>query len=187
MNTKERLYAVIGGCVGAVLTMLVCSFLPLGAQSQGNRLGYITCTGLKVIDSAGRTMVDIGYDEMGGGKIGIWANDSMHLRQVFLAAGNSGGGITCFARVNTSDELLARGSVGMGFGGGDPEAGQISIMGGLLRPRVIMEVDEHGGRVNVYGKGKDNDTTRAVICVNEYGNGAVGTWDKNGYRLATLK
>ena len=32
MRRKEGLYAVIGGCVGAVLTMVVCSFLQLGAQ-----------------------------------------------------------------------------------------------------------------------------------------------------------
>ena len=35
MKGKERLYAVIGGCVGAVLTMMVCSFAPLAvAQEQ---------------------------------------------------------------------------------------------------------------------------------------------------------
>ena len=33
MKAKERLYAVVGGCVGAVLTMVVCSFFPLGLQS----------------------------------------------------------------------------------------------------------------------------------------------------------
>ena len=34
MNKKERWYAVIGGCVGAVLTLVVCSFSPLGAQND---------------------------------------------------------------------------------------------------------------------------------------------------------
>ena len=38
MNTKERFYAVIGGCVGAVLTLVVCSFSPLGAQNQSRNL-----------------------------------------------------------------------------------------------------------------------------------------------------
>ena len=38
---------------------------------------------------------------------------------------------------------------------------------------------EHGGRVDVFNKQGEN---RAVMSVNEYGNGAVSTWDKNGYR-----
>ena len=48
-----------------------------------------------------------------------------------------------------------------------------------------MTVPEHSRRVDCFGKG--SSTTRATISGNEYGNGAVGTWDKNGYRLATLK
>ena len=49
----------------------------------------------------------------------------------------------------------------------------------------MLSVNEHGGRVSVRGKG--NNETRAVMGFNEYGNGGVSTWDKNGYRLATLK
>lgn len=48
-----------------------------------------------------------------------------------------------------------------------------------------MNVEENGGRVDVYGKG--SNSSRATIGVDEYGRGAVNTWDKNGYRLATLK
>lgn len=51
--------------------------------------------------------------------------------------------------------------------------------------QAAMRIEAHGGRVDVYSKG--SDTTRATIGVNEYGNGAVSTWDKNGYSLATLK
>ena len=40
--------------MGAVLTMAVCSFLPLGAQSQSDGVfGEITCTGLKVVNAEG--------------------------------------------------------------------------------------------------------------------------------------
>ena len=38
---------------------------------------------------------------------------------------------------------------------------------------------EYGGRVDVFNKRGEN---RAVMSVNKYGNGAVSTWDKNGYR-----
>ena len=34
MNKKERLYTVLGGVIGTVLTMVVCSFSPLGAHPR---------------------------------------------------------------------------------------------------------------------------------------------------------
>ena len=41
--------------VGAVLTLVVCSFFPLGAQSQSDaNFDEITCTGLNVVDSSGK-------------------------------------------------------------------------------------------------------------------------------------
>ncbi len=65
MNRKESLYAVIGGCVGAILTMAVCSVLPLGALSQSNRsgetsFGEINCTGLRVFNPYGIRVIELG-------------------------------------------------------------------------------------------------------------------------------
>ena len=40
-----------------------------------------------------------------------------------------------------------------------------------------------GGYVRVFDK---DGKTRAVMDTDEYGNGAVSTWDKNGFRLATF-
>lgn len=37
---------------------------------------------------------------------------------------------------------------------------------------------EHGGLVDVRGKGEG----RVAMTINEYGNGTVTTWDKNGYK-----
>ncbi len=45
---------------------------------------------------------------------------------------------------------------------------------------VKLGTTEHGGRIDVFNKQGKN---RAAMSVNEYGNGAVSTWDKNGYRL----
>ena len=44
--------------------------------------------------------------------------------------------------------------------------------------RAQLGVTEHGGIVTVFGKGEG----KAGMGINEYGNGAVSTWDKNGYR-----
>ena len=57
MNQKGSLYAIIGGCVGAVLTLAVCSVMPLGAQNGDAMFGEITCTALKVVDIEGNDKV----------------------------------------------------------------------------------------------------------------------------------
>ncbi|MDE0506819.1 MAG: hypothetical protein OXI86_22310, partial [Candidatus Poribacteria bacterium] len=59
MNRKERLCAVLGGCFGAALTMAVCSFSPIGAQS-GDTFGEISCTGLRIVAQDGKTGVTLG-------------------------------------------------------------------------------------------------------------------------------
>ncbi len=127
MRRKESLYAVIGGVVGAVLTMVVSSVMPIRAQNGDTTFGEITCTGLNVVSAEGKTKVSLM----------TFADDGM-----VWVFGRAGGGVTLY-------------------------------------------VDDHGGQVEVLGKGIDK--TRAGMGVNEYGNGAVSTWDKNGYRLATLK
>ena len=228
MNTKERLYAVIGGCVGAVLTMVVCSVVPIGAQSKADRFGEITCNGIKVVDRNGRTMVELGSGETGG-IVGIWSNTPTYPRGVFMEAGEYGGHIKCFPRMEIRDAASVK-SVQLGFMNGQTRDGTVEIYGNLLRKHVVIGVNEHGGHLSVYGKGenrgkasveineqggflgavgKEMDTGgaigvndnggfvavqgkgdsegQALMGVNEYGNGAVSTWDKNGYRLATLK
>ena len=66
MNTKAGLYAVIGGIVGSVLTMAVCSVMPIGAQNGDATFGKITCAGLKVVDTEGMVRVTFFSDEHGG-------------------------------------------------------------------------------------------------------------------------
>ena len=45
------------------------------------------------------------------------------------------------------------------------------------KPAAALGVTEHGGQCAVHGKGEG-----WLMSINEYGNGAVSTWDKNGYR-----
>lgn len=49
---------------------------------------------------------------------------------------------------------------------------------------VRIDTDEHGGQVVVFGKG--NKLSRAIMGVDEFGNGGVSVWDKNGYRSGSL-
>lgn len=151
MKRKEALYAVIGGCVGTVLTMVVCSFLPLGAQSQGDRFGEITCTGLKVVNPDGRTMVKLGY-ERAGGLIGIRENTLQNLRKVLMEVGEYGGEIMCMPHYDDDiDAILNAESVRMGFIDENTRGGVVQI-NKRFRPLVVMGVNDQGGRLAIFGK-----------------------------------
>ena len=249
MNTKERLYAVIGGCVGAVLTMVVCSFLPLGAQSQGDSYGEITCTGLKVIDSEGRVAIRLSnsdYPSVASGVIQVFGKDDSNAFQAVwigvsekngmvgvynrdfasaqLKTNENGGCVTVFgtreskfeefATMQVADQggsMVVHNRQGKTVGGlGVYESrGMVTVLGeggtelGLDTGVATMRVDEEGGNITVHrrkstgegvridtnqygGKvivfGKGNKLSRAIMGVDEYGNGGVSTWDKNGYR-----
>ena len=65
------------------------------------------------------------------------------------------------------------------------EHGGLVIAAGKDGGEAVMKVGEHGGRVEAHGNGSSKG--QAVMAVSEYGNGVVNTWDKNGYRVATLK
>ena len=56
--------------------------------------------------------------------------------------------------------------------------GHVSAFGKDGTLAAMLGVVKHGGHVHVGGKGEG----LAVMGINEYGNGAVSTWDKNGYR-----
>ena len=60
MSNGRWLCAVLGGCVGAILTMVVCSFTPLGTQAQPDgEFAKITCTELEVMGANGTGTVQI--------------------------------------------------------------------------------------------------------------------------------
>ena len=201
MRRKECLYAVIGGVVGAVLTMAVCSVLPLGAQSQSDGVfGEITCTGLKVVNAEGITRVEL-FDNEDGGGIWIVGEDlwearlnsgelsvgnrrewtTLH-REGLWVLGKDGGSVQLVntaqgGRVSVDDNVVIDAT---------EHGGRVTVFGkGSDESRAVMKSGEHGGSVIVFGKGDSKG--QAGMGVNEYGNGGVSTWDKNGYRLTTLK
>lgn len=151
MRRKESLYAVIGGVVGAVLTIAVCSVMPLGAQNGDATFGKITCTELKVVDAGGNDGVRLTT-------IHPLTDPSPRGRGIVHVLGNGDGMVQL---TNTNVWVVGKGG-----------------------SSVLLSNDEHGGRVDVFNK---QDKNRAVMAVDEYGNGAVSTWDKNGYRIASLK
>ena len=174
MKTKEAWYAVIGGVVGAVLTMMAGSVVPTGAQDEttGLNVGEITCTGLSVVDAEGNTRIWL-TSFLGGGTVGVFGKKG---GGVMLNVNDNGGWVEVFDNgVNTRIAM-----------GATEKGGSVVVSDSDGNTNVEIATTEHGGQIGVFGKGGDGKP-RAVMQVNEYGNGAVSTWDKNSYRLATLK
>ena len=263
MRRKECLYAVIGGIVGAVLTMAMGSVLPIGAQNADGTFGEITCTKLNVVDAEGKigvlleTVLNGGRVSVGGvgggvmlgvteygGTVDVYGKEGS-VRAVMGADDEGRGSVRVYgkkgslrAEMGTEDEggmvavwgkdfpekeNFASAVMRIDGEGGlvtvsspevpigvlmrvDHKGGSFSVRDAEKSRAVFLDVQEHGGRVAVLGKdgtsaakmditefggnvgvfGKGSKESRAGMGVNEYGNGAVSTWDKNGYRLATL-
>ena len=127
MKRKDILIAVIGGCIGALVTMGVGLFAPVGvvAQSydQDARFGTITCRKIEVVEL---------YPTKGG-----WRDIPM----VIIGSDEDGGSVTVWGYKRPTN-----------------------------LPSAMLNLHEKKGEL------------RALMGVNEYGNGVVATWDKNGYR-----
>lgn len=215
MRRKESLYAVIGGIAGALLTMAMGLIAPLGAQNENATFDNITCSSLivdnedkKVFISDGEIwaqndealimihedqirvyndgkMVGLEIGEQGGKivvegqtsgrqrKDGTFEMTSHDGKKVEIGIGNHGG------------YVIARGKRGAAQIGIGEYGGDISMVGDNdNEPIIWMRTNENGGNIALYG---NDGKQRVGMGVNEYGNGAVSTWDKNGYRLGTLK
>ena len=193
MRRKEMLIAVIGGVIGAVLTMATGMFSPLGAQTGGRdaEFGTITCREIKVVDSKGELGAEIRGDEYGrGGAVRVYSK--VGKTGASMVVDEHGGRI----RV-VGEEGKARAEMGI-YGGGyihvaDKDTltsgasmriyeygGAVSVFGGISG--ASMFVDKDGGVVRVVG---EDGKSGAAMGVKEDGNGEVTTTDKNG-KLATL-
>ena len=144
-----------------------------GNGREGVRMGTDEEGGsVRVFGKDGREGVRMGTDEEGG-------SVSVHGKD-----GGGGAGMT----IDEDGGLVFVG--GKDGGGGaqmaiSEDGGLVTVHGKDGAERAGMRISENGGSVSVFGKG--NSASRAMLGVNEYGNGAVSTWDKNGYRFRTLK
>lgn len=191
MSKKESIYTVIGGIVGAVLVTAAGLIAPLVAQnSLDGTFEKITCERLEVSTVSGT--VEIGFEGIKmvdsdgqnrawlmsvGDKTIFWMCDMEGKSRVTIGVNEHGGRVA----VNDKDEQSRVKTFVNEHGG------RVETNGKNLESGASMGMYEHGGGVAVFGKGGDRTEARAVMAVNAYGNGGVSTWDKNGYRLATLR
>ena len=70
---------------------------------------------------------------------------------------------------------------GIVFMSTDEHGGIVGVTGkdSKVSGSAEIKTDEHGGRFDVYN---NQGKPRAAMGINEFGSGAVSTWDENGYR-----
>ncbi len=109
-----------------------------------------------------------------GGAVTVSGKDGGGMGMAGMLINEYGGAVT----VSGKDGGVADMSI-------NENGGVVTVRGKDRGGFAKMATNEYGGSVHVFGEG--SKTSRATIAVNEYGNGGVSTWDKNGYRLANLK
>lgn len=198
MYTKHYLVisGIVGGIIGRVLTALLVSPVTAQRDKFGDiECGTIRCSGLTIVDAIDRDAklgVSLGYAPGHGGYVyvnngngkprvrlsGSFLNNAVDVvrnQKVVVSLTDAGGTKSLGGFITVEGRNPTEGvSVGLSFKGmsvdvygGEDGKSTASLVGG-----------KHGGRVEVSGKGKG----AAVMAINENGNGAVSTWDKNGYR-----
>ena len=94
--------------------------------------------------------------------------DADGKRRVIISSSEHGGRVSTYGKDGKPAVAL----------GVTENGGRVFTLGKNGKPTVALGNYEHGGFVQVKGKGEG----MAVMSINDYGNGAVSTWDKNGYR-----
>ena len=167
-------------------------------KGESTKLGVSDKKGyVRVVDENGNAVAGMSADE-NGGIVGVGGKGDNSANAVMnISKDNSGGQIIVFRKANsvaaalgTSDSggtvrVFGRDGTTKGLMAVSDETGMVSVFANDNEPEALMTIDNYGGTFAVYGRG--NDELRAVMGVSEYGTGVVNTWDKNGYRIATLK
>ena len=170
MKSKEVLYAVIGGCFGAFITMLVGLFIPVGvvAQSQPTDAVFhtIQCKGIEVVDESGETRVRI-RSGLFGGFVTVRGKEGKAVAE--LGINKYGGSVWLQGKTGNASAVMRSSDHG----------GEIAVCNSFGEKRVVIYVLDDHGFVDVKGLWP---SVLARMSVDENGNGVVNTWDKNGYR-----
>ncbi len=142
----------------------------LGVDNHGG--GLTMFSNLKI--SSAHVSASMGTSKEGTGVVSI---NHKNGGGVFISATKRGGGFLHTKGANHDNSLASIGA------SDDGESGLITVSRykhGKENGVVQLLANNNGGAVSIYGK--TDEKSRVVVGINEYGNGFVSTWEKNGYR-----
>ena len=191
MNTREKFrYMAFGGAL-VFLGMLGAMMSPLTAEKD--KFGEIECTRLKVVDADGKELVVLGAN-LRGGQVDVNSSKFMpgglniEARGVRLGVDDHGGTIEGHGEQLLSPKLTldidsrdGSGHIAV-YGKNTPAIGQVTSL--LVYPgatMVVLDVDEHGGRVDAVGK-----SGAATLAITKHDGGVASVGNKNGQSCAVL-
>ena len=191
MKRKELFYAVIGGCFGAAITMLVGLFTPIkvDAQSQPTdaQFGTLRCREIHIVNTQGQDTVSIKGDE---------ESASIKIRAHSIVPGQPNSEITFRANAFGADIDMGKISIKADKNSCDLSmSGERNIIKMFNQKKNIGAVEiattDRGGSVSVKGKPHNikrqmfdhrASSGRASIRIDKEGNGVFEAWDANGRR-----
>ena len=173
--------------LGSSFTIIGLLLPPVTAHRD--EFGAIECTKLTVVDDHGNIRVVIKPDGgFGGGNVHVYGENGGIAAE--LNGGYRGGSVVTNDKHGRTTALLhswlKNGVIGvqddanrrMVTLGVNDQGGEVIVNGKNRGSQVRLIVTESGGHLQVNGMGKG----AAAMRINEYGDGDVTTWDKNGNR-----
>ena len=200
MNYKQKIgYTILGAFIMLIgMWMGNSTSPPLIAQSNGE----LTCKQLTFVDETGEPLFILRAETEGVSDHQLSIRNKAGQETVRLTSiifeslgrtlnhlclfndeGEVAVGLTSGGYLGPSVEIYdddSQASVRLITGDPRRSGGSIEVCNRQGKTCAIMGITKYGGRVDVFNKQGEN---RAAMSVNEYDNGAVSTWDKNGYRL----
>ena len=161
-NIKVR---VIGSDIGGGAVVAIGGDLS-GGESRVS-LGIDGRGGVVTAFGKDGGMVSMGMDiNKHGGRVTVSGKDGES--KAVLGIGDHGGEVYVFGKDEESRAALKIAEHG----------GVVAVVGKDGESQALLNIIENGGHVGVFGK----DEGKAIMGIDQYGNGAVYTWDKNGNR-----
>ena len=123
----------------------------------------------------------LGYIALGGLLMLIGMLASSAFMPSLFADKDKFGEIECTKLTVIGGEVIVSGKDGKTkvLLGGTTSGGAVGVVGNDGKMKVSLGVMKRGGHAGVMG---NDGKWKASLGVTELGNGAVSTWDKNGYR-----
>ena len=174
-NWKIKLvYIGFGSLFGCLFTIIGMLASPVTAQRD--KFGEIECRALNIVDANGEVRAVVGEGE-NGGFVNVY---DKYSQAVVALNADIKGQVQC-----REMRVVDSGAKAKVVVWSTSSEGRVDVFSDDVVSWATLSVNddggritEHGGHVEVHGKGKG----AAVIGINEYGDGAVSTWDKSGYR-----